>query len=417
MNVRAFLKELRTTTAKSVPETASLMKQLDSGVRSLDDTIRAMDVTTNTRGLKTIKGEPIGRLEKAFRSANIAELLRLAGRDVPFAAADLRNFEQLVAHLPDTAIKRIADTAESAARDRPGLKLTASQLDAAPAATKAEVTQIESRALKHFKTGAYIGLTIGAVTMTTGWIQKALRERQGCFMVTNFAGVITSCKVSAWSCVGSGGTFCNYNTDAHYNVTLTLMKAATLPNNDQFKIKLASAVGVAPSELNAKVRTIIDTKFQELSDAVRKAANNNTLPKMAFADYCTLVHNDVENGIIPPCRMCDAAADPTSTIYIDPAQISETTTMHCEADPQVLSLLSDLARNTTYDVFSSIGRGFNFLLRPIMYGVIALIVVCVIIASVLYVIRQNGRKKRAAEAAADAAEAFSDRTPLLPAYG
>jgi hypothetical protein len=409
-----ILSGLKFSSAKTVAETMAILKKADTGIRSLDDTLKSMNVVSDIRGNKVVKGAPLGRMEKAARSANLAELLRLAGKEIPFTKAEALQFQNLVKHLPDSSIQRVAEIAETAARDRPGLKLTARDLDKASPAIKAEVAKIESNVMKRLSSGVTIGLTIGAVTMGAGWLEKAVRERQGCFMVTNLAGTTTSCKVANLSCIGRGGNFCTTNTQGYYNVTLVLMKYATMPDHNEFKQELCAAIGVEPENLSKEVRNIIDTKFQKLATFVREAALNEKLPPMSPDDPCKLVHKDVEDGKIPNCRMCDIGADPASTTYIDSKLLPITTTLHCVTEANLLEVLADLAYTTAQDIFSWFGRGFSALLRPIMYGVAVLAVVCIVIASILYFIRQHGRKKRAAEAAEDVAAAYADRTPLLP---
>lgn len=111
-----------------------------------------------------------------------------------------------------------------------------------------DIKKIENNLFKYFKQGTTIALTLGVIYVAVDWLVKTTEKRKGCFMLTTISGKTTSCKVQAYSCIGSEGDLCT-STLSYYNTTLVLMKIATLADDNELKIKVAQAAGVDPSAM------------------------------------------------------------------------------------------------------------------------------------------------------------------------
>lgn len=400
--IRAFLESLRKSALHSVEQLATLLKSLDSGVRSFDDVIHSMKLTKDARGLTRVGGETVGYLDKTIRAGNLPELIRMSERKVPFTSADTKAFQSLVEGFPQNTLHSIDEVAKSNARLHPELDLNLQQLETASDASKKSLAKVDSNMYRYFKAGTVIALSVGAVVLVEDWVRKSLEARKGCYMVQTIDRKTTSCKVTAWSCIGSGGTPCSLAVNRYHNVTLSALQIATLADTEPVKLQVAAAVGVSVGELQAKLRDVIDNRFPQLTAVIATVAQAQRLPAIK---YCEVVHSDIEGGRVPPCRMCDPAADPTSTTFIDPEQLSESVTFHCETNPTVLSLLADVAKNTARDVLEGLGSGLTALLKPLGILALVLLVLAIVISVAVYTLKRMQRSK---------AKLPPEYEPLLP---
>lgn len=373
---------------KTADQVKNLLNSVDSGIKSTDDVIKNLAVTKNKQGAFLLGDTPVGAVHKILREGDLKKLIAVSKQNVPVTAADVSAFKKLVGNTPELALKNVDDVATVAKRERPHLNATVDNLDKIPDTAKRDLKKVESNLYRHFKEGAAVALTIGVVTVGVGWISQATRARKGCFMMTVVDGKTTSCKVSAYTCStgdAATGNICKNALD-YYNTTLVLMQLASAPDTDAQKIAIAAVAGVAVTELNAKLATVIDDHYPAVAKAIKEMGANR--PK-GFA-VCDIKNDAVENGVVPPCRMCDPTANPVSTTFIDPEQYGENITFQCVTNPSVLDTISDAVVSTGHNLWDGVFTLASGTLKQI--GILAAIIL-VLLMLVTFIARMLTAKR------------------------
>lgn len=390
---RSFLGDLKkfcglpeTTVEKAV----ALLKNVDSGIKTTDEVLKRLKVTKDARGALLLNDVHVGHVNRLLREGDLKKLSSVCKLNVPLTAADEAAFRRLVGHTPESGLKIVDDLATATKRERPYMHATAKNLDKISETARRDLKKVESNLYRHFKEGAVIALTIGTVIVGTDWIAKATAARTGCFMVTTINGKTTSCKVTSCTCTNNvvDNNACSGTLD-YYNITLVIMNLASSADSDPNKIALAAAVGVVPSRMNAELVNIMDNHYPAAAAAVGKMDSRTF---RAFS-VCGVKNNAVENGVVPPCRMCDPTADPVSTAFIDPTQYGDNVTFQCVTNPSVLDTISDTVVSTGKDLWVGVSDVFSWSLKQI--GIVAaVIVILVVLASLVARIITRKRSER-----------------------
>ncbi|ACH96245.1 odv-e56 [Oryctes rhinoceros nudivirus] len=372
--IKAFLKELKSMAKAGIGDVQNLLKSFKSNIKSLDDIVTTLPVTKNKYGFIELAENSVGNVNKVIREANLAELVRLSGKNVPYTSADVVSFKTLVSDTPELSFKELSDLVTANKKSYPQLDLKTADFPTMSKTASANITRIENNLLKYVSTGGKVLLTLGVIYVGVDWLTKTTEQRKGCFMMTTINGVTTSCKVEAYSCIGSGGELCS-SALPYYNTTLVLMKIATLPDDNELKIKVAQAAGVQVSALNSSLASVIDTKYSEVSQIIESETNKPTF------SICSITHPDVENGVVPACRMCSPSDNPISTTYIDGNQYPDNITFTCSINPSILDVVTDAAKSTGKNLLAGISTTLSTILKPLLI-VAAVILVIIILVSI-----------------------------------
>lgn len=401
---KSFLGDLKKigSYGTTVDEASRLLKRVDSGVKSTDEAVGRLKVTKNRHGSILLDGQHVGSVNRMLREGDLKRLVTTTGLNVPLTAADLAAFKRLVGSTPERGLKNVDDAAAAAKRQRPHLDLTLDDLAGMSETARRDLKKVETNMFGHFRKGAVVGLTIGTVVVGVDWIAKATAARRGCYMVTTVDGVTTSCKVSAYTCGDSRveGLLCAGAHD-YYNTTLVLMHLAAADDGDPGKLAIAAATGIDVNRLQERLADIVDDHYPAVAAAVAKM---DAAAVMRSVDVCGVKHADVEGGKVPPCRMCDPAADPVSTTYIDPTQYADNITFHCVTDPSVLDTISDTIVTTGKDLWSGVTDALSWTVKQIGIFAAVLLALFVLVSLVLRVFDGRSATKR---------ERYNDRDYLL----
>lgn len=379
-----FLKRLTTLSGvgKDVGEAASLMKNVKSGVKSFDEIVTSLPVTKNRAGALLIGDEFVGRVRRIMREGDLEALVKIGKRpSVVVSGAEKSSFRALVADTPEKALKDLSDLSAKTKQLHPALDTTVENIDKLAASSKAELKTVESNLTKRFKQGTVIALTIGTIYVGVDWLSKATQARKGCFMLSTINNKVSSCKVAAFSCASSVDTTnaCS-SVPAAYNTTLVLMAIAELDDSDQRKIDVATAAGAVVSSLKQDLAIVIDKSYEKVSAVVAAMHSKPTV------NVCSIVHPAIENGKVPPCRMCSPSDNPTSTTFIDPSQYAENITFRCVVNPSVLDTITDAVVNTGANLWQGVNSTiFGSIKRfGIIFAILLILVLVIWFASRLF---------------------------------
>jgi len=261
-------------------------------------------------------------------------------------------------------------------RTLPELDATLGDVDRLSDTAKGSVRRIESNLMRRFKQGTVIALTIGVVSVGADWIRKTIEARRGCYMITTINGKPSSCKVQSYSCVGAAvGNMCDASSsfDRLYNTTFVLMHVSTLDDADERKQTVAAAAGIRVKDLRNKLADVIDSSYEKLH-AVVTTWRIEDMPRFPV---CETKHLGIENGVVPPCRMCSSSADPISTQYIDSTKYADNITFHCVADPSILDTITDVVVSTGANLLDGVGNTIGRMFKRL--GILAFIAVVIIV--------------------------------------
>lgn len=377
VSFKSILRELKSygnITKRGVEECKTLLRSSESGVKSLDTALQNLPISKNKSGFLLLGDETVGAISKYLRSGDLDNLIRATNTKIPYTSAEKNSFKSLVKDFPEKGLSDVEDISKQVKRTHPELDVVPEKVNTLSTTGKSNLKKIGDNILKKFKNGAVIGLTIGAIYVVGDALIKGTEARKGCFMLTTINGKTTSCKVQAYSCVGSGGNFCNQNFN-YYNTTLIVMAICELADTDSRKIDLANKVEETPSNLYKNLANIITNKYEILHEFVSKLDNKPTF------EPCTIKHPDIEKGVIPPCRLCTPSANPTSTLFIDSNLYGDNIAFECVENPSILDTAADIIKTTGENILDGIGSSFSGLLKTvgIYAGVILVLIIIVML--------------------------------------
>lgn len=386
---KEFLSELKKVgkVGKTVElgEIKKLLQNVESGVHSVDEALKDLPVTKAKGGFVLIGEETVGRINKILREADLGELVSVSKKNIKFSSADEKAFKNTVGKTPERSYRDVVELTETNKKSFPQLDAKVDELDRISKTGKEEIKKTENNLFKKFKKGTKIVLTIGAFYVAYDWIRTATEERKGCFMMTMINNKATSCKVQAYSCIGSGGTMCTGNL-SYFNVTLVLMAIVKMPDSDDRKQKIATLVSIPVADLDGNLAKIIDNNFEVVAEMVDTLMGEPTTA-INLTSICSMTHPDVENGKVPPCRLCTPSANPLSTEFIDSSQYGDNISFQCVVNPSILETISDAAISTGTDLLQGVSSGVSGALKPIAFLVIILLVL-IIIAGVIFKVKK-----------------------------
>lgn len=380
------LKNISGKSGVTVDEAKSAVLNYKSGIPALDEVIRSIKIS-NANGVLLLDDKTIGQVIRVFNKGDLESILKLFKFNIPITASEQTAFRKLINETPEAALHDLEKLTVENKKLYPEYDVTLDNLDKLSNEAKSGLKKIESSMYSQFKKGAVITLTLGAAYLGTDWIINTTKERTGCFMVTVIGGKTSSCKVSSFTCLDAAkdsGAKCKNFTDGFYNLTIILLSIVELDHNNKLYKGLASALGYNPNDklfdLSTKVHEIVTTKFDQLKTFWAKSIDDGSAKSLTI-NPCSVKHPDIENGIIPPCRMCDTTASPTSTKYIDASQLAYNITFQCVPNPSLLDTITDVVATTGVDIFkeikSTISGSFKYIgLGLLLLTIIAIIVFC-----------------------------------------
>lgn len=382
-----FMSELKkfVNVGKSAEEMVDLTKSVKSGMNSFDDIVGKMPVRKSTNGVIAFGDATVGSVRKLVREGDISGLAKLSKSTVKITESDRKAFSALTGITPEKHIRELTENTAVAKKLYPSLDVPAKEIERLPESSKSALNKVSNNLLKKFKTGSIIALTIGTVYVGVDWLSKATEARKGCYMITTINNKTTSCKIAAHTCTGDrSSNLCTSAVPEYYNVTLVLMTISEMPNTDNLKTELCSKLNIDPKDLASSLKTIIDTKFDVVKSFVVSLNKRPTL------NVCGLRSDQVENGVIPDCRMCSPSANPTSTTFIDPAQFPDNMTFQCVVNPSVLDTIMDAAASTATDLWEGVGKLINFPVKKIAIGAAIAVIVLVLLWVISKVFARSG---------------------------
>lgn len=365
MTFGAFLKRLKAIKVGargSYNVTRELLLNSGTKISKIDTLLSKMRVSQLENGLTKIGEEFPGGLHRIGKSADLEGLAKLANSAEKFTKAEKVAFQDSLGELTNEIdLRKMTENAREARVQKAELDIGAKDLEtpeSLPAKTKQSLAKTDSAMSRYFKKGAPIALTVGVVAYGANWLSKAVKARPGCYMLRKINGETTSCKLSSLTCMEESkniGTLCTDTIapSGLYNVTLVLIYVATrIQNHDESDLAkvIAKAADIKPNEISSRLKYILDSKFSDVSNALSE--NTALLPKQL--DLCSLQHPSVEEGKVPPCRLCSPTAAPTSTQYVDMSQYADNITFQCVETATAVDILSDIVNKTGKNIFGAV---------------------------------------------------------------
>lgn len=389
-NFKSLLQNIRKFSGITKEPSNALKRVLDSsnlGISVADNAFKNLKITkdVSTDFLK-VNDVFVHQFESFLRSGDLAQLLRLAERDVAVSAVDKKLFSDLARDYPEKVLRDIDEVSNITKLERPQLNITLNNIDKLSNASLKELGHFRRNWGKYVGTGT-VALVIGTVALTDNWFKDALAARRGCWMVKTVNGKATSCRVSRFTCGDlqqssnntPGGVLCNEgDTNEFYNTTLYFMYIVSLSDDDRMKLEMARHLDVRVEDLEKETSNLIKNKYTIIDSVVSQ--NRSQIPLLGKSIICDLKHPEFENGEIPYCRMCDSTVDPKSTRFIDPKQLADNVTFKCVSDPSLVDLLTDMAISTGQNLWDGITSVSASIFKYAKYIAVVAIIVALVIA-------------------------------------
>lgn len=371
------IKDFSGITEKLPEELENIFKSVKTEVPIFDNLLKGMTVEKNAQGMLLLKGDlPINKFEHILKEADLVKLVETLKLPIVVGTEDIAAFRTLIGETPQRIYRDLEIAIEENKSIYPQFNLTIEQLELAPQNIKEEIAAIDKKLIT-WSQGLKLGTVIGAFTIAAGWIRRETNLRKGCHMLTIFNGKSTSCKVSEFSCnsnITTEENKCSLNINAK-NITLVMIAIANLENTNTIKIDAANKLNIPVDQLESKLSELIDTRY---SDLIQFVNNLKTIPQFSV---CEVKNDKVEGGRIPPCRMCNASANPTSTEYIDPNIMGTNFTFQCISNPSILDIITEAVIASGQQLFD-IGKN---IFNTIKWGAFIVLAVIVFIV-ILYII-------------------------------
>lgn len=377
-----FISKLRKflgVSEKAADDLKLLLKDTKLGLSAPEDILKRLEVKKLNGIFMVGEDIPLNKLEYVLKEGNLKRLIEVTKVDAPILESDVKAFKTIVGDTSEKSLNELSELTTQYKKLYTKLDTTIEDFQKLSKSSKEQVAKIENNLFKYFKRGAIIALTIGTIYVADGWILKETEKRKGCFLVRREGNEVTSCKIINYSCNYYEGCECSDQSDGkYYNITLAAMSIAKLANDNETKIKVATAVGKTAAEFESSLPNILSTKFPELTQSI----NSLTSSPINLVDICKLTHAQIENGVIPPCRVCDPEANPISTTYVDSSQLPINFTFKCVTNPSILDVITDIFKTTGKNIFDigskasgaikSLGILLAFIL--VMFTILSLVV-------------------------------------------
>lgn len=370
------IKELASFSKGEIKDAEELLRSTESGIEAADSAFKELKVA-KADGLLTIGAEPIGSFNKILREADLRGIVNLAKKTIPVSEEQVAAFKKLIGPTNESVYKDLIDDTAKNVEKYPHLNVTINNIDTLSETAKRDIKQVESKLSKKFKTGTKITLTLGTLAVGANWVIKATAERKGCYMLTTINNTVSSCKVSAFTCVGGvEDNLCpEFNANNYYNITLIAMYIANLDNSDEMKNDLAKLLKISAADFSLNFAQCLEDNFAIISDYVIGSLNNTR--KLDFG-ICDIVREDVEGGIVPTCRLCSPSASPKSTEYINPGLYGDNITFQCCSNPTIMETITDVMKTTGENLLEGLTEGFFALVKPFAFFLAILLAILIV---------------------------------------
>ncbi|ATZ81487.1 ODV-E56-2 [Drosophila innubila nudivirus] len=381
MSFDQFVQQLKLKSRSTVDEVRTLLKNFTSNIKPLETSIVNMIVSLDTHGFIRINDLTIGQLNKLLREGDLKQIASMSFKDSEFTDKDLEDFNAMTAHFPENKYYHVTKAINENVKISPQYNITETSFDNLSNELLEELSKIERSLLEHFKLGEIIILNAGSLTVTDQWLFDGTRKRKGCYMFTNIDGKISSCKVSSFTCAGikTDESTCKDVTNLNYrNTVLELIAIAAAEDTNPLKIEVAKIGNVSVDEVQQFLDIIIDEQFNELYTLLQDSRDN--IPEF---EICVIKNTNIENGVVPTCRLCSPDAKPLTTAYLDPNQYDENVTFQCINDPSLLDLISDIEFSTKLTLLPKSSSIQKSKINYIVWVVCAIVVLIVVIVLVI----------------------------------
>lgn len=375
--------------SKNVPELSQTLKSSKLEISVLDEAMHGVEPTLDASGLLKINDSFVNTFEQTLKSGNLARSLEMLNSSASFTRADSEMFSELSKRFPQNVLNELDGAAEAAKLERPHLNVTINNFGTLSETAKSEIDKFYENLTKYFKVGTYVTLGIGTILIGDGWLERALRERRGCWMVRVQDGKQSSCRISKFTCgelvVDESAKCSDSKTSDYAHPVITYMSIVEKPDQDSVKIRLASDMGTTLSVLNDNPQSLLDTQYPKLKTWIERAVSENS--ELLVKKVCDVKNPHIESGKVPYCRMCDPKADPRSTQFAELDRYYDDVTFTCVENPSILDVMTDAAFSTGRDLWNGISSTFNTVVKVLKYGAIAAFVLIVLLALYFIVTR------------------------------
>lgn len=381
MSFDQFVQQLKLKSRSTVDEVGTLLKNFTSNIKPLETSIVNMVVSLDTHGFIRINDLTIGQLNKLLREGDLKQVASMSFKDSEYTDKDLQDFNALTAHFPENKYYHVTKAINENVKISPQYDITETSFDNLSNELLEELSKIERSLLEHFKPGDIIILNAGTLTVADQWLFDGTRKRKGCYMFTTIDGKISSCKVSSFTCVGikTDESTCKDVTNLNYrNTVLDLIAIADADDTNPLKIEVAKIGNVSVNEVQKFLDIIIDDEFNELYTLLQNSREN--IP--AF-EICVVKNTNIENGVVPTCRLCSPDAQPLTTAYLDPNQYAENITFQCINDPSLIDLISDIEISTKLTLLPKSPSVQKSKINYIVWVVCTIVILIVLIVVVI----------------------------------
>lgn len=369
--------------AGDVASMATTLKTNKIGLGAFDTAMsECANKVSKIDGILHINQIPIKKFEHGLMSGDLGKLIKMTGSNVPIDSGAAKSFREVSGGFPHAALNDIDTLSNTVRPNKIHLDINLSNIDKLSPKALKETESISKKLQKFTVNGGKIAIVTGVVILGVNWLQKSLESRKGCFLVSTINNKATSCRLSRLTCPFTDTTtsiekdqinVCatNVQTLKLRNPMLILIKIVNYPNGTPLKADLARHLSVTVEELNTTLQKLVTERFEEILIFIDTCSS-----VMDTVDICKETNAAIENGKIPNCRMCDPQADVKSTTFVDTSKLATNMTLHCESDPSLLDLLSDIAVSTGKNIFDNIWSiGTNI----VKYGAIAAVFLLLIL--------------------------------------
>lgn len=382
-----FLKNLASKVGKATSKADydSLLKSVNTGSTTFDGIIKQMPTQQIDNITKFGKNgdEFAGGVHKAAKSGDLKQLAKLSDSVTP-SSSQISNFKSNLGETAEMALKDVDDlvTLQKRTNGDIGKIVSKTDLDKAPNTTKNKIGKALDN-MKKIVGGTGVVLLIGTIAfISIDGLIRAMESRKGCFWLKTENGKTTSCRVSTLSCIGTDADTEIRCTSALptklHNFTLSFIWVVKNGSAAE-KQALATAVGVDPvTDLPNKVGEVLKNKLSELITWAESRHNSN-FRVTSFCDSA-LVHPQVEDNKVPPCRMCNISADPRTTQFIDPDHFASNFSFQCITNPSLLDVIVDAGVSLGQDLLDGVGNTVSGALRPIVISMVVILTLVFLIS-------------------------------------
>lgn len=334
------------------------VKEANIGISAIDRAMKKIEFKY-VNGSAVVNSSPWRTYVPDMRTGKIRKAFDKMKVTTDIKPRDEAAFKKLLSNdLPDIKVDLMETNIAAAKPSNPGLDIPPAKDGAALKESLSPSDQmkveITMEKFKKYATGGVVAGVIGVILY--GGISlyedlnRAAKERNGCFIVEYALGTTKGCKINPRSCDLQEGSNSCQNNKINANI-YTFMYDVVDRNDTQLMAKIKAECGI---ELSDKSSVVAVLNSSDKTITMVEWYKKNITPDAEIYNPCDVAKKVNNNVDIKGCIACDSSQPPNSSRYVDDSDLATNLQIKCITNSTILDALVDVATGLGITIFERV---------------------------------------------------------------